>query len=159
MASALLGGAALGVCQRLTGVEERHSVGLRSGSARSRHSIARVSRTPPVPLAVGAAQRVPRIGGDSQVAQDPLAVDVVVQPGTQPRPRAHQRRVRQLDGAVVAGQQPLCDEFFDQLLCLASAVSSRPRHPGTHRLAVDGRRHQAQQQVRSTTRCASGTCS
>ena len=59
-----------------------------------------------VELAVGPAHAVPGVGGEGEVAQDALTLDVVVQPGLQAGPGPGERFVGQLDGLVVAGHQP-----------------------------------------------------
>ncbi len=69
----------------------------------------------PVQLGVGAAHRVPRVGGAGEVAEDPLAIRVVVEPALQAGPRPGQRLVRELDDTVVAGDQAGIDEQVDEV--------------------------------------------
>ena len=63
-----------------------------------------------VQLALGAAHRLPGVGGHGQVTQDALAFDVVVEPAPQARPGAGHRLVRELHHSVVARHQPRADE-------------------------------------------------
>ena len=60
---------------------------------------------PAVQLAVRPPELVPGVGGGAQVAQDPLPLDVLVEPGPQPRPGARQCLVGDLDDTGVAGDQ------------------------------------------------------
>ena len=74
-------------------------------------------------LAVGAAHRVPGVGGAGEVAQDALALDVLVEPAPQARPGPGERLVGELDDAVVAGDQPGADQQLDE------AARGRRRSP------------------------------
>ena len=51
-----------------------------STEVRSRHSIAWASRIAAVQLAVGPAERLPGLGRDAEVVEDPLALDVLLEP-------------------------------------------------------------------------------
>ena len=62
------------------------SVGVRSGLARVCHSSAWAEANAAVELAVGPAHGIPGVGGEGEVAEDALALDVVVQPGLQTGP-------------------------------------------------------------------------
>ena len=77
-----------------------------------------------VQLAVRPGEAVPGVGRRREVVQQPQALDVVVEPAAQPRPGPGQRLVGDLDGAVVAGDQPRADQHLDQPLVLG--VGARP---------------------------------
>ena len=81
-----------------------------------------------VQLAVGPAHRVPRVGGGGEVAEDALALDVVVEPALQARPGPGQRFVGELDGVVVAGHQPGGDEQLDEPLVVGVDRQGAPGH-------------------------------
>ena len=100
-----------------------------------------------VELAVGAVQRVPGVGGVREVVADALTVDVVLQPGSESRPRAGQRLVGELDDTVVAGDQPGRDEQVDEVVLGGVADHQSSRDPAAHRLAVQPRGHQSQQHL------------
>ena len=100
-----------------------------------------------VELAVRPPQAVPGIRGPRQVVQQPLALDVVVQPATQPWPGPGQRLVRHLDGAVVAGDQPRTDQHLDQPLLLGVGGDHPSGHPDADRLTLLPRRDEPQHQV------------
>ena len=95
------------------------SVGVRSGLRLVAPVESLGEPYPAVQLAVGPAHRVPGVGGDREVAQDPLALDVVVEPAAQAGPRPGECLVGQLDRSVVARHQPGRDEQLDQPLVFA----------------------------------------
>ena len=99
-----------------------------------------------VELALGAAHRVPRVRGTGQVPEDPLPVDVVVEPAAQPRPHPHQRLVGDLDRVPVDAHQAGVDELLDQVSMLVVGSDLRAGHAGAHRVAVLGGHDQAQQE-------------
>ena len=123
------------------------SVGVRSG----RGSLAPVEGLgkagTAVELAVGAAHRVPGVGGAGDVAQDALALDVLVEPALQAGPGPGERLVGELDDAVVAGDKPGADQQLDELVVGGVGRHGPAGHPAAHRLPVGARRDQAQQQV------------
>ena len=100
-----------------------------------------------VELAVGPAHAVPGVGGEGEVAQDALALDVVVQPAPQAGPGPGQRFVGQLDGVVVAGHQAGSDEQLDELFVFGVGGDRAAGDAAAHRFAVGGGRDQAQQQI------------
>ena len=92
-----------------------------------------------VELAVGATEGVPGVGRGGQVVQDPLPLDVVVEPAAQPGPGPGERLVGDLQDAVVAGHQPGADEQLDQLVVLGVVGDQPAGHPAAHRLALGAR--------------------
>ena len=124
----LLGTALLRPRERRTGLEER----LLGRAQRRVSTVAPLDRLvqpkPPVQLAVRSAHRVPRVGRAGQVAEDPLAVDVVVEPAAQTWPGPGQRFVGQLDHVAVGGHQAGRDQLLDQ--------PSRGRHRRPRRAAA-----------------------
>ena len=103
---------------------------------------------PAVELAVGAAQLVPALGRDGEVAHDPQPVDVVVEPGAQPGPRHGEGLVGDLDGVAVAAQQPSRRPAArPRAVCSSSVATVRRAHPGADRLAAVVRRDEPQHQV------------
>ena len=78
-----------------------------------------------VELAVGAVHGVPGVGGDDEVAQDALAFGVVVEPVVQAWPGPDQGFVGEFDDAVVAGDQPGCDQGFDECSWWGVSATSR----------------------------------
>ena len=87
-----------------------------------------------VELAVGAAEGVPGISGAREVVQDPLPLDVVVEPAPQPRPGAGEGLVGDLEDAVVAGDQPGADEQLDELVVLGVGGDEPSGDPGCGRV-------------------------
>ena len=81
------------------------------------------------------------------MAQDALALDVIVQPRLQARPRPGERLVCQLDGIIVARHQAGADEQLDELFVLVVGGDGAPGDAAAHRLALRRGRHQPQQQV------------
>ena len=132
----VLGGALLGIGERLASVEERllGQAQVRSGAVapleRSCQSEA------PVQLAVGPIHGVPGVGGRGDVAEDPLAVDVVLEPATQPRPGHREGFVGHLDHVAVAGHQAGCDQLLDELVVDVVGDKGASRHPAPHRHPV-----------------------
>ena len=61
-------------------------------------------------------------------------VDVLVEPGAQPRPRHGERLVRDLDGVAVAGEQPGSDEPLHELRAAESPSTARVAR-ASHRFA------------------------
>ena len=100
-----------------------------------------------VQLAGWAPQGVPGLGGGGDVVQDPLAFDVVLQPAAEPRPRAGQRLVCDLDDAVVAGDQPGSDEPVDELVLGGMGDDLAARQPGSDRFAFGAGGDEAEQEV------------
>ena len=100
-----------------------------------------------VQLAGWATQGVPGLGGGGEVVQDPLALDVVLQPAAEPRPRAGQRLVCDLDDAVVAGDQPGSDEPVDELVLGGMGDDLAARQPGSDRFAFGAGGDEAEQEV------------
>ena len=139
LAEALLGRFSLDAFLLGTGVEEapfrRGEVGVGSSPPFERLGEA----TTAVELAVGSAHRVPGVGGDGEVAEDALALDIVVQPGLQPGPGPGQRFVGQLDGVVVAGHQPGVDEQLDELVVLGVGGDGAAGDAAAHWFALGGR--------------------
>ena len=70
------------------------------------------------------------------MVQDPLALDVVVEPAAQPGPGTGEGLVGDLEDPVVAGDQPGLDEHLDQLVVLGVGGDQAPRHPGADGLAL-----------------------
>ncbi len=101
----------------------------------------------PVQLAVGAAHRVPRLGGGGEVPEQSLAVHVAVEPVPQPGPHPDQRLVGDLHRVAVDAQQACLDQPLDQPPMRVIGRDLVPRHPGAHRFAVIRRHHQSQQQA------------
>ena len=91
--------------------------------------------------------RIPGVGGEGEVPQDALALDVVVQPGPQAGPRPGQRFVGQLDGLVVAGHEPGSDQELDEPFMLGVGGDGAAGDAAAHRFTVRGGGHQAQEQV------------
>ena len=100
-----------------------------------------------VELAVRTAERLPGVGGGREVVPDPLALDVVVEPAAEPGPGSGEGFVGDLEGAVVAGDQPGGDQHLDELLVLGVGADQAPRHPGADRFALGARRDQAKDEV------------
>ena len=100
-----------------------------------------------VELAVRRPMRVPGIGSDAEVSQDALPLHVVVQPRLQPRPRAGQRLVGQLERFVVARYQSGVHEQPDEPLVIGTGRDHSQRHPAPHRLALGRGSDQPEQQV------------
>ena len=127
----------LGVGGRLGGGEEL-ALGVGESGLRAGLPVQR-SRQPDaaVELAVGASEGVPGVGRAAEVVPDPLALDVVVEPATQPRPGPGERLVGDLEDPLVAGHQPGADEHLDQLLVVPVGGDQPARHPGAHRFATD----------------------
>ncbi len=69
-----------------------------------------------VELAGRPAEVVPGAGGRTEVVEDPLALDVVLEPAAEPRPGAGECLVRDLEDSVVAGDQPGLHEPVDELV-------------------------------------------
>ena len=103
---------------------------------------------PPVQLAVRPAEQVPGVGRGAQVVQDPLPLDVLLEPALQPGPGARQRLVGDLDDTGVAGDQTRAHQQVDEVLMLGSptARSRRGTRLRTGSPSVPGR-HQAEHQV------------
>ncbi len=100
-----------------------------------------------VELAVGTAESLPRVGGGREVVTGPLTLDVVVEPAPEPGPGPGEGFVGDLEGAVVAGDQPGGDQHLDELLVLGVGADQAPRHPGADRFALGSRRDQAEDEV------------
>ena len=91
--------------------------------------------------------RVPRVGGTGEVSEEPLPVDVVIEPAPQPGPHPDQRLVGDLDRVAVDAHQPGLDQLLHQPAVCVVGRHLVPRHPGSHRVAVLGRHHQPKQQA------------
>ena len=79
--------------------------------------------------------------------EDPLPLDVLVQPSAQSGPFTGQRLVRDLHVALVAAEQPRVHELFDEpVVCLVQRQLAA-RDAGADRPAVVAGGHQAEQHV------------
>ncbi len=143
----VLGRTLLAVGERLAGVEE-DALRRRQVRRRSLTPLEGVRQAPAaVQLALGAAHGVPGVGGATEVAQDSLALDVLVEPAPQAGPGPRQRLVGELDHTVVAGDEPGSYEQLDELIALGVGSHGSAGHPESERLPVGARCYQAQQQV------------
>ena len=100
-----------------------------------------------VELAVRAAHGVPGVGPAREVAEDALALDVLVEPALQPGPGPGQGLVGDLDDAVVAGDEPGADQPLDELVVGGVGGHGAPGHPAADALPIGARCDQAQHQV------------
>ena len=94
-----------------------------------------------------ATQRVPGLGRHGQVPTGPLALGIVVQPPSQPGPRASQGFVRELDALVIADDEPSGDQQLDQPLVLLVRRDPALGEVAAHGLSLVGRGHQAEQEI------------
>ncbi len=120
---------------------------VRSGSGRALPFQRLGQPSPPVELAVRPAHAVPGVGRRAQVTQDPLALDVLLEPVRQPRPGPGQRLVGDLDRLPVRGDQPGSHQPLHDVLPLRVGEQQPARHPGAHRVALVTGGHQAQQHL------------
>ena len=100
-----------------------------------------------VELAVGTPERVPRVGSGREVVADPLALDVVVEPGPEPGPGAGQGLVGDLEDAVVAGDQAGRDQDLDQPFVRRVGGDQAAGYPGADGCPLRTGRDQAQEEV------------
>ena len=100
-----------------------------------------------VELAGGSAEGVPGVGGGGEVVEDPLALDVVLEPAAEPRPGAGERLVGDLDDAVVAGDQAGPDEPVDELVLVGVGDDLAAGDAGADGLALLSGGDQPQEQV------------
>ena len=100
-----------------------------------------------VQLARGAAQDVPALGGGGEVVQDPLPFDVVLEPAAQPGPGAGECLVRNLDDAVVTGDEAHPDEPVHEFVLGGVGDDLAAGQPGPYWFAYGAGEDETQQQV------------
>ena len=89
-----------------------------------------------VQLAVRPVEVVPGVGGGREVVEDPLALDVVLEPAAEPRPGAGERLVRYLEDSVVAGDEPGLHEPVDELVLIGGGDDLSAGDAGADGLAL-----------------------
>ncbi len=98
-----------------------------------------------VELGVRAAERVPPVGGADEVAEHPLAGDVVVEPRPQAGPRSGQCLVGDLEGVALGGDQPGAHEETDDPIAARVAEDRAARHPAADWVTVECRGDESEQ--------------
>ena len=98
-----------------------------------------------VELAVGASVGVPAICCDHEVTEDALSAHIVVEPGPESRPGPGEGLVGELERLVLSGHQPRLHEQRNHPVTVRIAEHGTARHSTAHRLTVERRGDQAQQ--------------
>ncbi len=125
---------------RLLGRVEEGGLGLGEGGVPARSPLQGLAQPgPPVQLAVRPAEQVPGVGRGAEVVQDPLPLDVLLEPALQPGPGARQRLVGDLDDPGVTGDQARAHQQVDEaararghwtaVVAAPGCGPARPRHP------------------------------
>ena len=98
-----------------------------------------------VELGVGSAERIPSVRRADQVAEYPLAGNVIVEPCAQSGPRPCEGLVGDLEGVALGGDQSGTDEQADHPVAARVAEDRPARHATADRVAVQGRGDESQQ--------------
>ena len=97
----------------------------------------------PVELGVVAPRALPLGGRRGEVAEDPLALAVLVQPGAQPWPGPAEGLVGDLDALGVGGEEPAGEEGVDDVVVGVAVDQVGPADPVADRCAGVGERRPA----------------